>query len=91
VVGTCGSEQHRLHRRPEWLGRAGQEYMAHRLAAGRTARLARDNDFAAFRLQTIGQKPDLRRLARPLAALEGDEMSSWQCASFRRSPTRISA
>ncbi len=78
MVGACGSEQQRLHLRPEGLGSTRQDDVPYRLRTRRAAGLARHRDLVALVAQLMRQPADLRRLARALAAFERDEKAARQ-------------
>ena len=73
MVDAGGGEQERLARGAEVGGEAGQDRLAQRLRARRAARFARPDDGEPERGEALLEPLGLDRLARSLAAFEGDE------------------
>jgi hypothetical protein len=74
VVAPRRADEQRLGDGVPPPGVAGDEQAADLLGAGRAARLARRDRGDSGAPQRLDEQPDLRRLSRPLAALEGDEL-----------------
>ena len=73
MLAPGGEVQQRLGRAVPALDRALDQKLADHLRARRAARLAGRHDGAAASLEPVLQPRDLGRLARSLAAFEGDE------------------
>lgn len=73
VIVARRGEQQRFSFRAQQLAHPRQDDMPDDLGAGRPARLAGDEDAQLGRVEPVGQQLDLRRLAGPLPAFEGDE------------------
>ena len=76
VIVARGREQHRLGGRPERLGGARQQHVAHDLGAGDPPGSRVSTTPMPSVRRRCGQQRGLGRLAGALAAFEGDEASA---------------
>lgn len=75
MIVTRGGKQHRLGFGPKRLGRTGKENVADHFRAGRTARLAGEQDAKAEGFQMPRQHRRMGGLTGALAAFEGYELT----------------
>ncbi len=76
MIVARGGEQNRLGLGTERLGDAGKQNMADDLGAGGAARLAREHDRDAGRVEPVRQETRMGGLAAAFAAFEGNETSA---------------
>ena len=89
MVDAGGGEQERLPGGAKLGREAGKDRLAQRLRARRASGLARPNDGEPERCEALLKPLGLNRLARALAALEGDETAP--CLPGHRAPAPRSA
>jgi hypothetical protein len=76
MIVARGREQNGFGLGSQRLGGAGEQHVANDFGARRAARLAREHDLDAERLEPLRQHPGMGGLAATLAAFEGDEASA---------------
>ncbi|MPN50083.1 hypothetical protein SDC9_197709 [bioreactor metagenome] len=87
MIAARGKRQQRLGQRVHGIV---QQQRTQFLGQRRAARLARERHGAARAAERLGQRLDVRGLARTINALEGDEQTLAHCCPHDRfGPTRI--